>query len=253
MKIITSPSNLVVKHTQKIASKKSYRKEQSLVYVESPTTIKELILAGLKLDSLLSTDPQLLKEFECANKYHITPDILKKISPSSSPQPIIALFHTPKQDKVKNKKIILCDRIRDPGNLGTLFRSALAFGYDSVWLIENCADPHNPKTIRASKGASLLIAHRQMSVDEAIELASKSNIQLISAQMRAPDYSCFKPKESFGIIIGNEASGVQQALEKIAAPLSIPMQPHCESLNAAVAGSILMHALNPIKKGTHGS
>lgn len=253
MKIITSPSNPIIKHTQKVASKKSYRKEQSLVYVESPTTIKELILAGLKLDSLLSTDPQILEEFECENKYHITPDILKKISPSSSPQSIIALFYTPKQNKMKNKKIILCDRIRDPGNLGTLFRSALAFGYDSIWLIDSCADPHNPKTIRASKGASLLISHRQMSIDEAIDLANKSNIRLISAQMKAPDYSCFKPNDSFGIIIGNEASGVQSALETIATPLSIPMQPNCESLNAAVAGSILMHALNPIKKGTHGS
>ena len=251
MKSITSPSNPFIKHLHKLASKKSYRHECKEVLVESLTTIQALLDNGLTPSSLCSTDENLLQNIPCPLKYHVTHDILQKISPTKSPQKLIAIFPIPAPATKKPKQLLICNSIRDPGNLGTLFRSAQAFSFSTIWLVESCADPYNPKTVRSSKGATLLIPFQQLSIEECLTKAHDYQIQLYSAFMKAPNFRSIIPSQPFAIIVGNEAEGVDKQLQAKATAISIPMDPGCESLNAAIAGSILMQAMNQ-RKATDG-
>ena len=184
---------------------------------------------------------------------------LKQISDVKSTQGVVASFSIPANlseiaalrtelDQRKTRKILLCDSVSDPGNLGTLLRSALAFGFGIVVLCGACVDPYSPKVVRSSAGAIFGLELYELDINPVLKLASESGISVIASDAngsgRLDDISQEERDRGIAVAIGAEADGLSPALKSAARwRVRIPHLPTVESLNAGVAGSILMSQL----------
>ena len=184
---------------------------------------------------------------------------IRQISDVKTTQGLVASFTIPptleKTDSLKNelgrrkyRKILLCDKISDPGNLGTLLRSALGFGFDLVTLTGGCVDPFSPKVVRSSVGAIFGLKLFETTIDRLLKLASDEKLTVIAADASGNDriVDAVRVMETAGIIVavGSEAEGLSSEIGLAARlRIRIPHLPTVESLNAGVAGSILMSYL----------
>ena len=189
---------------------------------------------------------------------------LRQISDVKTNQGIIASFSIPQNyrengslkaelSRGKYRKILLCESVGDPGNLGTLLRSALAFGFSGVILSGNCVDPYSPKVVRASAGAVFGLDIFAASIDDLLKLATASGLAIIAADAngshRFEDISLDGTELGVIIAIGAEATGLSPSVRQAARwRLRIPHLAAVESLNAGVAGSILMSRMFVEKK-----
>jgi len=234
--MITSATNEKVKDLIKLNLKK-YRLETGMFLVEGRHLVEEAIACGLCRE-VITSDPE----------YHGFPQItvvsetvMDKISGVNTPQGILALCVRPQETPI-GEKILLLDGIADPGNMGTLLRSALAFGFTTI-LTDDCVDVTNPKVIRSTQGA---IFHLNV-LEEPMAAFIKNH----------PDYHFFGtslhggiplsslpniPKK-IGLILGNEANGVRAEILSLTEKNLFIEISGIDSLNVAVAGGILMHAL----------
>ena len=138
--------------------------------------------------------------------------------------------------------------MQDPGNVGTIVRTAAASGFDTIYLI-NSADYLSAKVIRSSAGMIFKINLFNVSYDELLKITSENKLNLICADMKGENIYKFKPNlSSFGIVIGNEGNGVSEVLRGACKfTVSLPMKNGVESLNAGVTASILMYTLLEVK------
>jgi TrmH family RNA methyltransferase len=176
--------------------------------------------------------------------YEIPHEFMEKLSDCRTSQGVLGVVeYTPAPLEIHPNQgsYLLLDRVMDPGNMGTLIRSAVAFGFDGVLLHGDCVEVFNPKTVRATMGA-LPFSNVWRIGDETLPCLDKSGYELISTVLQGGEdlYDMeFGPKTV--LVIGNEANGVsEEILKRSTRALSIPMSGHVESLNAAVAGSICM-------------
>jgi len=169
-------------------------------------------------------------------------DVMESISPMRSPQGALFLCRLPeKKAFVPKKGMLLLDGIQDPGNLGTMLRTADALNVP-LTLLEGCADPYSHKVVRSSMGAVFRTPVVQATWEEVKEGFASAGIPVAvtalsdrARDLRSADVS------SMAVVIGSEGQGVRrEILESADAELIIPMNPHCESLNAAVAATIVM-------------
>ena len=175
------------------------------------------------------------------------------LSDAETSQGIVAVFdYRPTEiaelSGAVGRKVLVCDDISDPGNLGTLFRSALAFGFVSVVVLGDSADPFSPKTVRASAGAIFGLRIIQTMPEEFLSWSTKSQAGLIVTEAKGEPLGEIRRKhrsqQTICLAIGSEARGVSAALRRAAtAVVGIEHDPVVESLNAAVAGSILMKGI----------
>lgn len=178
---------------------------------------------------------------------------LTSLSEAETSQGVLALFDVPRltleQLTEQSERIILvCDGISDPGNLGTLFRSALAFGFGSVVVCGESADSYSPKTVRASAGAIFGVQIVEVTTASFVTLLKGSGAQLLAADKSGQPISALrrtlKSRQPVFLAIGAEAKGVSAAIRNAATGMvGIRHETSVESLNAAVAGSILMKGL----------
>lgn len=183
----------------------------------------------------------------------ITTRQLETLSDAETSQGIVALFDTPRPKLEQlgdhlGRKILVCDGISDPGNLGTLFRSALAFGFATVVMCGDSADSYAPKTVRASAGSVFGIQILEMAATTFLKWARESGICVLAADKSGEPLlkirGTLKPNRPVCLAIGSEAKGVSSVLRDAStAMISIRHEQAVESLNAAVAGSILMKGL----------
>ncbi len=189
---------------------------------------------------------------------------LRQISGVKTAQGMVASFSIPDNfressslkaelGRGKFRKILLCESISDPGNLGTLLRSALAFGYSIAVLTGECVDPYSPKVVRSSSGAIFGLGIFTMSTNDVLKLATESGLSVIAADAngshRIEDISIEDRERGVIVAVGAEATGLSASVRESARwRLRIPHLPAVESLNAAVAGSILMSGLYVEKK-----
>ena len=140
--------------------------------------------------------------------------------------------------------ILVLDRISDPGNLGTIIRTAAATGFRDIVLLE-CADPYNPKTVRSSSGGIFYTDFYPLEFDEFCEVCQKYKTKIYIADMNGENVFKFDNKtENYALVIGSEGSGVSDRVRKIADQvLSLPMKSQMESLNAGVSASVIMYQL----------
>jgi len=203
--------------------------------------------------SLLSErGAQLLDDFRKSGVIvtQISASELGRIAGTETSQGIIAVFNTPlvKSGELAlsaQRNVLLCENISDPGNIGTLIRSAVAFAFDPVVLVGECAEPHSPKVVRASAGAIFGITVAEAAVDQIIAHARQGGFTLIAAGTEAPErmeHALSKlPGGPMMLAIGSEAEGLSEAITGAADKLvRISHSDQVESLNAAIAGSILM-------------
>lgn len=176
--------------------------------------------------------------------YLTTEEEFRRITGIENLEPIAAEVTLPKEKPLTtSRKLLILDRLQDPGNIGSLLRSALAFGFDGVYFIEPIADPFNDKIIRASRGALFSLPFQCGTKEELTTLLTDHQITLFVADLQgsSPSFSTSFPKVA--LLLGNEGQGVDPYFKRLGTQVKIPMTSHIESLNVAVAGSILMYLM----------
>lgn len=254
---ITSRNNPLIKETAKLSEKKQ-REASGLFAFEGRKLLNEALLEKLPLEHVFVTEKALPLLQGCDIKCKITvvgDEVYEKISFEKSPEGIFCVSKT--LDKIHNIYIIyrredfsdgtflLLDGIQDPGNLGTMLRTASAFGCKTVILSSDCADIYNPKTIRASMGAvfrqnTVRVSDLCATVNE-LKTAGKT---VLAATLDKSSYSLFdiKVDENVSFVIGNEGNGISQGvIEATSGSVVIPMEARTESLNAASAATVLLY------------
>ena len=224
--MITSINNPKIKQYSKLLNKK-YQKELGMFIVEGQHMVSEAKEANLIIEVLTSN-----KKYEGTL---VAPFIIKKLTDTINPQPILAICKKPKIKNIGNRVLAL-DNVQDPGNVGTLIRTASAFGFSDV--IIKGADAYSPKTLRSTQGAIFNI-----NVIQTQDLISYfKNKQIIGAVLdkQAIKYSELKLKDEFILVLGNEGSGISnEVIAKLTDKVYIPI--NFESLNVASAGAILIN------------
>lgn len=234
--MITSLQNPLVKHLVKLRKNSDYRFDTESILVEG----KKLVSECSGIITLISTDSLT------PGATIVSPEVFAKISGMKSPEGVAAEVKMPKAAEWKKlERLLVLDGISDPGNLGTLFRTALALGWQGVFLLNNCCDVYNDKALTAARGASLRLPFRKGSWDELNQLLQQFKLTPFVADLEGESVDKIKSMESVVLILGNEAHGPSEETLKRCKPITIPIN-GIESLNVAIAGGILMYELRPL-------
>lgn len=249
MKNITSTSNPRVKELLRLRERKT-REQLGCFLVEGYHLVEEAKRAGM-LEEVWITDPS-------DDKYGVettlvTREVIQKISSTKEPQPILAVCKKKDHLGLVGDKILLLDDVSDPGNLGTLIRSAAAFGVTTIVLSPNTVDCFNDKVIRSTQGALFFRNIVVMDIKDAIVLAKDRGLTVIGTSLaKSKDVSALNPVTRYALLLGNEARGVNpDYLSLCDLRVRLDMTQAVESLNVAVAGSILLFYLNQVEKTIH--
>ncbi len=220
---------------------KKFRKDNDLFIVEGEKFCRDLLRAKVEIVFTLSTNKSL-KNYP--NIRAVDEKTLNSIATTVTPQNIICVAKKRFSDSTPTGNSLVLDRIQDPGNVGTLIRSALAFNFNDIYLIDS-ADPYNEKVIRASTGAVLNANIHKVSLQEFKLKLRDIAENFIVADMEGADIKNFSTNSKRNaLIVGNEGAGVCADLLALSnAKISIPMTDKTESLNAGVAGSIIMQRI----------
>lgn len=239
--LITSPNNQYIKYTKKLRLKKFRDKENKFI-IESKKLIDEAIKSGVDLDFILLAESFSLEE-DYSRSYRLKDSLFKSLSTMQSPDGILAVGRKKDEENPREDKILVMDRIQDPGNAGSLIRSAEAFGFRDIILIDS-VDVYNDKALRASMGSTFRLNCLNKSYDYLEDLRA-SGYKIYSADMAGEDYRKELYSQKLILVIGNEGQGISVDIEKILdRTIKIPMQGEIESLNAAISGSIIMSEIS---------
>lgn len=228
---ISSKDNKLFKYLLKVFESKKIRDNDNVFIVEGYNLVEEAYKRNLIINTFSIKEEPLYKD-----SITISLELLKKLTNTVTPEGIIALVKKDINNELSNK-ILFLDRIQDPGNIGTLIRSAVSFGFNSIIFDETC-DPFNPKVIRASEGAIFKINILNYDINHLKELGYK----IYGTSMNGVSLELIDNCQTkIVIILGNEGNGVRKEYLNITNDnLTIPMI-NTESLNVGVAGSIIMY------------
>ena len=223
---------------------KKFRKEHSLFMVEGEKFCKDLLGTDIEIVYTITTNKEL-KNFP--NIELVSEKMLSSLATTKTNQNIVCICKVKDYGFNSVGNSLILDNLQDPGNVGTLIRSALAFGFKDIYLIEG-VDPYNEKVIRSSAGTIMKVRLHQCSYEELEKNKTKVAKNFMVADMKGePINKIYLPKSSIAVIIGNEGQGVSQLMRDMAnITISIPMSSEVESLNAGVAGSIIMQKISEI-------
>lgn len=242
--LITSLDNDRIKGYIKLKERK-YRKKTNTFIVEGLHSVLEAYKTGSIIELILEKDEVLPFDLPCV---YVTNEIINKISSLETPSNIMALCKINNENVELGNKILLLDNVQDPGNLGTIIRSAVAFNVDSIVLSPDCVDVYNPKVLRSTQGMIFHIPIIVRDLFETIDTIKKEEIPVYGTRVEfGEDVSSLKEKDKvkYALVMGNEGNGVKrELLEKCDKNLFIDMSEKVESLNVSVAASILMYELN---------
>ena len=241
--VITSRTNPLIKEIIKLSSDRKYREEAGLYVVEGTKPVSECLAAGCEVEKLVCIE-ELAERFP--QSVLVSKSVFGAISSEKTPQGVLALVKIPKNKLVApEKSCILLDRLQDPGNLGTIIRTANAAGYSEIYLV-NCTDAYSPKAVRASMSGIFFVKVFHCTRAQAFDILD--GVPLICADMHGENIFEFSPPEKFCLCIGSEGSGIaKEIIEKAQYKVKIPMSDTCESLNAAVSAGIAMYQLKNSK------
>jgi len=239
---ITSRKNPLLQQVRKLLSSRQERQKTGLFVADGTKLLQEAVRWWDGLETVILSDGVEAELPEQLQVVRVPGDVMETISPMQTPQGALFLCRLPKPEEfVPQPGMLLLDGIQDPGNLGTILRTADALNVKAV-LLEGCADPYNHKTVRASMGAVFRSPVLQTTWDQA-QLACKNAgipIAVTALSDKAQDIRCADVGQ-MAVVIGSEGQGVRpEILQSADMPLIIPMNPKCESLNAAVAAAIVM-------------
>lgn len=242
--LITSLDNDRIKGYIKLKDRK-YRKKTNTFIVEGRHLVLEAYKAGKIIELILEKDEVLPLDLPIV---YVTNEIINKISEMETPSTVMALCKMDVEEELKGEKILMLDGIQDPGNLGTIVRSALAFNIDTIVLSPECVDLYNPKVIRSTQGMIFNINIIRKELEPIIASLKEQEIPVYGTRVEYGEditYLKEKDKKRFCLIMGNEGQGVRRdILDMCDKFLFIDMNDQVESLNVAVATSILLYEFN---------
>ena len=249
---ITSTQNARVKALRALREPKTRRKA-GLMLIEGEKMLGEARACGLRVSDVLYDDTRIDAATAGPGAVSVSAHVLESLCETVSPQGIVAAVEPPKQlaladviagARAKGRALLIAalDGVQDPGNVGTILRTADAFHADGMFLVNGCADLYNPKTLRATMGAVFRCPVWTVGAEELSALLKKSGIPLYGAALRedtldarAVDYN------RCAIAIGSEGRGLTEGVLALCdRTIKIPMSEHCESLNAAAAATVLL-------------
>ena len=240
--IITSLDNDNVKKWKKLCKKK-YRDEFGIYLVEGEHLVEEAYKSGV-LDKVIVLDGE---SYSYDNIIYVSYEVMKAISSLDTPNRIMGVCKKKESSELVGKKYLLLDGVQDPGNLGTIVRSAVAFNIDTIVLSDDTVDLYNPKVLRSTQG---MIFHTNIIECDLIDVISKlhgKNITVYGTDVNngidARELSDLD-KTSFALVMGNEGNGVRKEIKELCDKnLYINMNENVESLNVGIATSILLYEL----------
>lgn len=239
---ITARKNPLLQQVRKLLTSRREREQTGLFVADGTKLLQEAVRYWDGLDTVILSDGVQVDVPDCVRLVRIPEDVMESVSPMQSPQGALFLCRLPQKTAfIPTRRMLLLDGIQDPGNLGTILRTADALDVP-VALLEGCADPYNHKTVRASMGAVFRSPVVSATWAEAQAACAAAGIPIAVTALtdRAKDLRQSDLK-TMAVVIGSEGQGVrQEILQSADAELIIPMNPRCESLNAAVAATIVM-------------
>lgn len=243
MHVITSIQNYQVKSWRKLHTRK-HRKNEKRFLIEGFHLIEEAVNSGWEIEMVIVREgvdiPSTLVQ---QNITFVNTRVFKEISQTKTPQGIAAVVKMREFSNKDSKFVLLVDAVQDPGNLGTIIRTADAAGFSHVVLGQGTVDLYNDKVIRATQGSIFHISITQANLSEEIKTLQEKNYTIIaSALENATDYRSVEVEGKAALIVGNEGTGIQkemiQVVDKV---VKIPIYGEAESLNVSIAAGILMY------------
>ena len=241
--ILTSKNNPLIKETAALKDKKA-RKQQGMFLVEGRKMAAECQNSNFEIDRVFVSESYEGDIPVGAETVRVSDDVFRFLSDEKTPQGILCRVKIPTPALTAPKgKCLLLDGVADPGNVGTIIRTANAAGYEEIYLTEECADPYSPKSVRASMSGVFFTKIYRASRLEILSVLAATPV--IVADMGGSNVFSFCPPQRFALAIGNEANGISDEVARAAAhTVKIPMQATQESLNAAISAGIIMYVLN---------
>ncbi len=245
--MITSLTNDKVKYVEKLKKKSSFRRSEECFVVEGIRMIREV---PEELRSVLFLTEDALRQYPdlsdwCGTVETVTEQVLKRLSDTETPQGMLAVVHFPekKTDASKEALYLVLDGLQDPGNVGTLLRTAEAVGVTEVLLSRDTADPFSPKVVRSTMGAIFRVPVRiAESLPEELRTMKKEGVRVLGTHLSGQDFYSTDLTGPVAVLVGNEGNGLTEAVTAEADVLvRIPMEGKIESLNAAVSGSVVCY------------
>lgn len=252
---ITSKENPTIKELIKI--RKNADADSDLLFIEGLRVCMDAYLSGMRFEKLLFTSDRIKDIPEemlnsSPENIRISENVSKKLSGTVSPQGIFGLIRSPiirndMPDAWQGERYLICESVRDPGNLGSIIRSADAFGFDGVILSGSSVFPFNEKVVRSCAGS---IFHIRLIIPENFEKLmtsiKKNGFTVYSADLKGVDIGKdFVFRLPCAIVVGNEGSGVSEEVTRMADKvIRIPMKGPAESLNAACAATVLCYMVS---------
>lgn len=242
--LITSLSNDKIKGYIKLKNRK-YRKKTKTFLVEGMHLVLEAYKKGVIRELIIQEDAVVPLN---ASTIYVTNEILSALSELETPPTIMAVCNMREEKEIKGDKILLLDGIQDPGNLGTIIRSAVAFHIDTIVLGQDTVDLYNSKVIRSTQG---MIFHINIIEDDLTNVINKLKSEEVPVYGTRVNYGIDvkslkeKDRRKYALVVGNEGNGVsEEVLDICDEYLYIDINENTESLNVAIATSILLYELD---------
>lgn len=242
--LITSLENERIKNYIKLKDKK-YRKRTNTFIVEGLHLVLEAYKSGNLIELIIEKDEVLPLDVPTI---FVTNEIINRISSLDTPVTVMGLCKMSSNNEVVGSKVLMLDGIQDPGNLGTIIRSSVAFDVDTIVLGENTVDLYNPKVVRSTQGMMFHINIINRKLEDVICELKEREIPIYGTKVEyGEDVRSFpsKDKKAYGLVMGNEGAGVSsEVLGMCDKYIYIDMNERVESLNVSIATSIILYELN---------
>lgn len=245
MERITSRTNPLCAHVRKLNSSASYRRQQGEFVGEGPKLFDEARKWGAKISTVICAEQVDVDCPEGARFVEMPADVLKSLADTESPQGLIFICQMPDielPEQLDGSQYLVLDGVQDPGNVGTIWRTADGFSCDGLLLVGACADPFSPKVVRSTMGACFRLPVWRATWDQLAQKLSQADIPVYATALRDDTEDLRRENLSRGaVVIGSEGRGVsEETLSQCKGTLKIPMATTCESLNAAVAATVVL-------------
>lgn len=237
IKYIESKENNKLKHASSLKESK-FRKEYNEFLAEGKKSL-EMSLKNKNVKEIFTIE-EIKGVPEDITQYIVKPELLKKISSSVNPEGVVFVSNIVNRRPKRLNRIVYLDHVNDPGNVGTIIRTALAFSYDAVVFSDGCCDPYNEKVVAASKGAIFQIP---LLKGELTEYKEGHEVIVSALSDKAIDIKDVAAPKSFVLVVGNEANGVSKETMNLASLIVKIEINNIDSLNVAIATGILMDRL----------
>lgn len=242
---ITSRKNPLIAQIRGLISSRARRREEQLFVGEGPKLLAEALAHGARITALVAEEGQ---SFPCpanTRRAEVPADLLRSLADTQSPQGVLflcAMPDTAPPPRLEGGRYLVLDGLQDPGNVGTIWRTADALGADGLFLLHDCADPWSPKTVRATMGACFRLPVWEGTLEALLPRLEKAALPLYATALREDTEDIRAvPLARAAVVIGSEGQGVSPpVLAACEKTLKIPMRERCESLNAAAAGTVVL-------------